>query len=162
MYRCRAALLVAPGMAALSVGLLVYLTDRDPSKASLILAVSWLQGAIAFGAVGGCLPTLAHTFAFSLFTAAALPRRSSPPYGACVTWFALNAAFEVGQHPQVSLRLAALLERDDLAGPLSSALANYFVRGTFDVRDIGAALIGAVLAGATLRAMHNVNWRKSA
>ena len=150
----RPASLAAIGLVALAVGLLVYLTDRDASKAALIPTIAWLAGSHVFGALGGWLPSFVHTFAFSLFTAAALPERSVPRYGACLAWFAVNAAFEVGQHPQISVRLAEALQ-DGLGGsPFSQPLASYFVYGTFDYGDIVAALLGALAAAAALHLMH--------
>ena len=150
----RPASLAAIGCVAFAVGFLVYLTDRDASKAALIPTVAWLVGSSVFGSLGGWLPSFVHTFAFSLFTAAVLPERSAPRYGACIAWFAVNVAFEVGQHPLVSVRLGEAL-RSGLGGlPLTRLLANYFVHGTFDPGDIVAALLGALAAGALLRLMH--------
>jgi hypothetical protein len=150
----RPASLAAIGCVVFALGLLVYLTDRDASKAALIPSVAWLAGSNVFGALGGWLPSLVHTFAFSLFTAAVLPGRSVPRYGICVAWFAVNVAFELGQHPLVSGRLAELLQGGLGGLPLTQPLASYFVRGTFDPGDIVAALLGALAAGAVLRLMH--------
>ena len=150
----RSASVAGIGCVAFAVGLLVYLTDRDASKAAFIPTVTWLAGSNVFGALGGWLPSFVHTFAFSLFTAAVLPQRSVPRYGACVAWFAVNVAFEVGQHPLVSVRLAEVLEGGLGGMPLTRPLVNYFVRGTFDVGDLAAALVGAVTAGVVLRMLH--------
>ena len=150
----RSASVAGIGCVAFAVGLLVYLTDRDASKAALIPTVTWLAGSKVFGALGGWLPSFVHTFAFSLFTAAVLPQRSVPRYGACFAWFAVNAAFEVGQHPQVSARLAEVLQGGLGGAPLTRPLASYFVNGTFDPGDIVAALLGALAAAAVLRLMH--------
>lgn len=146
--------LAAIGLVAFAVGLLVYLTDRDASKATLIPAVALLAGSNLFGALGGWLPSFVHTFAFSLFTAAALPQHSAPRYGTCVAWFAVNVAFETGQHPLISVRLAEVLQGAFGGMPLTRPLANYFAHGTFDPGDIVAALLGALAAAAVLRLMH--------
>ena len=150
----RSASLAAIGSVAFAIGLFVYLADRDPSKAALIPTVALLTGSNVFGMLGGWLPSFVHTFAFSLFTAAALPIRSVPRYGTCVAWFAVNTAFEVGQHPQVSARLAEALQGGLGALPFSRSLSNYFVHGTFDPGDIVAALLGALTAGLVLLLMH--------
>lgn len=150
----RSATLAAIGCTAFAMGLLVYLTDRDASRAMLIPAVALLTGSHALGALGGWLPSFVHTFAFSLFTAAALPERSAPRYGACIAWFAVNVAFELGQHPLVSVRLAEMLSGGLGGMPLTRPLASYCVHGTFDSGDIVAALLGALAAGAVLRLMH--------
>jgi hypothetical protein len=150
----RPAVQVALGGAAFAVGLLVYLTDRNPSKAALIPTVAWLAGMNVFGSIGGWLPSFAHTFAFSLFTAAALPQRSAPRYGACIAWCAVNLVFEIGQHTLVSVRLGEALHGSFRALPFSRLLANYFLHGTFAFGDIVAALSGALAAGVVLRVTH--------
>ncbi len=150
----RPAALAAIGCAVFALGLLVYLMDRDASKAALMPSVAWLAGSNAFGALGGWLPSFVHTFAFSLFTAAVLPERSVPRYGACVAWCAVNVAFEVGQHPLVSVRLAEVLQGGLGGVPFTLPLAGYFAHGTFGPGDIVAALLGALAAGAVLRLMH--------
>jgi len=138
-------MLVALGCAALALGWLVYLTDREASHALLVPTVAALAGGHWFGALGGSLPSFAHALAFSLLTAAALPPRSAWRYGACAAWFAVNVAFEVGQHAHVSARLADVLP--------ASFVTNYFVGGTFDGGDIVAALLGALAAAIVLRSM---------
>ena len=105
----RPASLAAIGYVVFALGLLVYLMDRDASKAALTPSVAWPAGSNVFGALGGRLPSFVHTFAFSLFTVAVLPERDVPRYWACVAWLAVNVAFEVGQHPLVSGRLAEVL-----------------------------------------------------
>ena len=150
----RSASVAGIGCVAFAVGLLVYLTDRDSSKAALIPTVAWLAGSKVFGALGGWLPSFVHTFAFSLFTAAVLPERAVPRYGVCVVWFAVNVGFEIGQHPQISVRLAEVLQGAFGGIPLTQPLASYFVHGTFDPGDIVAALLGAMAAAAALRLMH--------
>ncbi len=147
------AVLVAIGSLGLSVGLLVYMTDRDAAHAMLFPTIAALETGPVFGVLGPWLPSLVHTFAFSLFTVAALPARCAWRYGACAAWCALNVAFEMAQHPQISARLAQALE--DGFGPTSLArpLANFFLRGTFDGGDIVAAIVGAIAAAAVLRLM---------
>ncbi len=138
----------------MALGLLVYLTDREPSHALMIPGVGMLAGGHGLGALGQSLPSLAHALAFSLFTAAALPPRSSWRYGACAAWAAVNVIFEVGQQPQVSARLADLLHSSMGSTPATRTLANYFVRGTFDAGDIVASILGALAAAAVLRLTH--------
>ena len=150
----RSAILAAIGALAIALGVIVYLTDRDTSNSALIPSVAWLAGYNLFGVLAGWLPSFVHTFAFSLFTVAVLPQRSVPRYGACFVWFAVNMAFEIGQHPQVSVRLAEALQGGLGVLPFSGSFANYFLHGTFDPGDIVAALLGAVTAGVVLRLMH--------
>ncbi len=146
----RSTVLVAIGLAGFLLGVLVYWMDRETSRVELIPTVAWLAHRHVFGELGGPLPSFAHTFAFSLFTAAALPVRSAPPYGACLAWFAINVAFEIGQHRLVCVPLAEMLQGDLHGWPLSRPIANYFAQGKFDPRDIVAALLGALAAAAVL------------
>jgi hypothetical protein len=152
-----AVLLAATGGLALAIGLLVYLTDRGVSHAVLIPTIGALAGSNLFGALGQWLPGFVHPFAFSLFTAAALPSWSAWRYGACAAWCAVNVAFELGQHPSVSARLADALH--DIFGPtsLTQTLASYFLHGTFDVGDIGAAVLGAFAAAGLLFLLRRIS-----
>lgn len=152
-----AALLAATGSLALALGLLVYLTGREASHALLIPGVAVLAGSGWFGVLGHWLPSLVHPFAFSLFTAASLPSLSSWRYGACFAWSAVNVAFEVGQHADVSARLAEVLHSSLGQTALTRTLANYFVRGTFDGGDIVAAVIGALAAAGVLRLVLSIS-----
>ena len=142
------------GGLAVGLGLMVYLTDRDPSHAVLIPAVASLRGHPAFGAVGDWLPSFVHPLAFSLFTAAVVPHVLRPAYWACALWGGVNVGFEIGQHPAVSAPLAAALRATFGSQPPAEWLANYFVRGSFDVRDLAAAVAGSVVAALALRCMH--------
>jgi hypothetical protein len=149
-----AARLIALGCLALGVGVLVYLTDRDPSRAVLVPAVAALSQSHLFGGAGLWLPSLVHPFAFSLFTAAVLSPRRSPAYWACAMWWAINVAFEVAQAPNVSAGVADVLPH--LLGQtwLTDTIANYLLRGTCAVADIVAATAGATAAAAVLRFIH--------
>jgi hypothetical protein len=150
----RPALMAATGGLALALGLLVYLLDRSPTQAMLIPRIAALAGSRVFGVIGQWLPSFVHPFAFSLFTAAALAPRVGPRYEACVAWGAVNIAFELGQHPLLSGRVAEALQDALGRTPLTRSIANYFLRGTFDIGDIVAALAGALAAAVVLYLLH--------
>jgi len=144
-----AALLALAGL-ALALGATVYLTDRPAGQALLIPPVALLSGRHLFGSVGDWLPSFVHPLAFSLISAVLLAPRRRWQWGACAFWFAVNAAFEIGQHPQVRGPLAAAL-RDGLGeGPAARALENYFLRGLFDAVELAAAALGAAAAALVL------------
>jgi hypothetical protein len=147
----RPAILVLVACLALALGVIVYLTDRDAARSMLMPDSAALAGGNVFGVLGQWLPSFVHPLAFSLLTAAVLAPRSTPRYGACVAWGAINVAFEVGQHPLVSPRLAEALTGPLDGLPLVEPLARYFIHGTFDWGDIAAALLGALIAGVVLR-----------
>ena len=125
----------------------------------LFPSIASLDTGPVFGVLGLWLPSFVHPFAFSLFTAAALPPRPAWRYGACAAWCMVNVAFEMGQHPQVRAPLAEALQAS--VGPtlLTRPLANYFLRGTFDGGDIVATLVGALAATAVMCLMDRI-WEK--
>jgi hypothetical protein len=136
----------AIALGALALGTLVYVVDRVPGHALLIPHVGAFTGATLFGTVGAWLPSLVHPFSFALLTAAALPAGSPWRYGGCVGWGLANVAFELGQHPALKGWW-----RDSFEGRVASPLGRYFIHGSFDVRDLVAAVAGALAAAVVLR-----------
>ena len=136
--------------------MLVYLTDRSVSHVQLMPTMPRLAlwaGQPVFGAIGQWLPSFVHPLAFSLLTVAALPAHETPAtprYAVCVAWGAVNVVFELGQHAAVREPLAAALQ--DVLGraPPVRWLASYFLRGTFDIGDLVAAVLGALAAAVVL------------
>jgi hypothetical protein len=133
---------------------LVYLTDRDPSRTALIPSIPALAGLGLFGGAGAWLPSFVHPFAFSLFTAAIQPARRSPAYWACALWWAINVAFEIGQAPRVSTGVADVLPKLFGQSPMTDAISSYLLRGSFAVTDLVAVTAGAAAAAAALRFAH--------
>ena len=144
------------GLLALAVGALVYLADRDPARVMALPSFAVLGTAPLFGAVGGWLPSFVHTFAFSLFSAAAWPRAGRPAYGACALWWAVNLALEAAQQPQWRAALAGALPSGlDTVAPLSY-LARYAQQGRFDPADLLAITAGALAAAGVLYRVHQL------
>jgi hypothetical protein len=141
----------AVGCLALAAGTLVYLTDRDPSRAALIPAIPVLAGLGLFGGLGAWLPSFVHPFAFSLFTAALAPASKPPAYWACAMWWGINVGFEVAQTPLIGPSLASGLCDPLWPAWLADALSNFAMHGTFDVADLIAATAGALAAALLLR-----------
>jgi hypothetical protein len=138
------ALPILIGLGTLTLGAMVYLTDRPPESAWLIDRLSGHVslkggGSPVFGILGENLPAFAHVFAFSLITAALLNTGGSG-YGACVFWFTINTLFELGQ------------ARPDILAPFlpPGRLIDYFTKGTFDILDILACAAGALAAAMVL------------
>jgi hypothetical protein len=146
----RPAILAATGCMALVLGTVVYLTDRGASAAMLTPATLARAGGKVFGALGQWLPSFVHPFAFSLFSAAALRRSAFPAYGACLAWWVVNMAFEVGQHSAIKVDLAELLQFLLGQTALARTLSDYFLLGSFDVGDIAAVTAGALAAAGVL------------
>ena len=146
--RARVALLLAAiGGAALLLGVLVYLADRRGGSAVWLPSGAWSQGAATlFGTAGAWLPSFVHPFAFALFTVALRPVTGAPALRICAAWWAVNVVFELGQWPAAAAGIAAALQAGFGQAWPARALANYFVRGTFDRVDLLAATAGAVAA----------------
>lgn len=145
--------LAALGCLALAIGTLVYLTDRDPSRAALVPAIPLLAGLGLFGSPGAWLPSFAHPFAFSLLTAALQQPGKSPAYWACAMWWGIDVGFELAQTPLLGASLSGL-DHPRWPAWLVDSLSNYATRGTFDVADLIAASAGAVAAAVVLRFTH--------
>lgn len=141
------------GCLSLAAGVLVYLSDRSASHALWVPAVTSLSGQHLFGVIGQWLPNFVHPLAFSLFSVALMAPRPGWRYSACAFWFGVNAAFEIGQHPQVRRSLVDALRHGLGQGQVELTLENYFLRGTFDVGDLVAALLGAAAAAGMLRGL---------
>jgi hypothetical protein len=139
---------------ALALGAGVYVTNRDPAHVALMPQAFALPGHPWLGAMGAWLPSFMHAFAFSLLCAASSIRRMRPAYEVCAFWGALDSLFECGQHPMLAARIDRWLASaagDNLA---LRAVGRYFVRGTFDTRDLLAGLAGALAAAMVLWALH--------
>jgi hypothetical protein len=143
--------LVSLALLALSAGLLLYLSDRPAGSAWLIPALPLLQGMNLYGSAGAWLPSFVHPFGFALLTAAALPDHASWRYGACLGWFLVNAAFELGQLSPLATRLAEAIHAVFGSTSVGQRLAGYFMHGNFGIDDLAAAAAGALCAAVVLR-----------
>jgi hypothetical protein len=138
----------AIGGVALAAGVAVYIVARPAGSVAFL--PRFLSTPVTLprflGDIAGPLPTLAHSFAFCLFSAAVLPSRRIHASAICAGWFGIEAAFEIGQHHRVS---AWLVPRVPAWFDHVWLLANtrpYFAHGTFDWLDLAAAAAGAALA----------------
>jgi hypothetical protein len=135
---------------ALSIGFVLYFTDRDPSRAALIPTIAAFARHNVFGVLGQWLPSFVHPFAFSLFTAAALGPSAASRYGACAVWCAVNVGFEVGQHEAFKSQWAEALRSGGGDWVVTRSVLNFLLHGTFDGGDVFAAILGALAAASLL------------
>lgn len=157
-------ILVAIGIAALLVGVLVYLLDRQPGSAYFIpdwLSLSNTTHSI-FSIIGDYLPTFVHVYAFILFTTVML----SPPSKVlliiiCSTWFVIDSLFELAQIDAIANYLSGVMPGWFDGIPFLENTGNYFVYGTFDPLDILSIGLGTVLAYTTV-VMINKRYREQA
>ena len=137
------------GLSVLLLGTLVYIVDRPPLQTYFvyknILNIS-LHSDLPnlFGIIGNSLPSFAHVFSFILITAAIISIRKKGYIFVCASWFLFDFIFELGQRFN---SLVLTIIPDWFSGiPFFENTKNYFSRGTFDVIDLVAVLIGSITA----------------
>jgi hypothetical protein len=136
---------------ALTLGLAVYVLDRAPGSAYFLPRDLSLPGTHAwFGALGGWLPEFVHVYAFSLLTALILGASRGALLTSCLTWWAIDSFFEIGQHPLISPHIAAAVPAWFAGIPFLENTAAYFAYGTFDAGDLVAIAVGALMAYLTV------------
>ena len=134
------------GVAALSMGLMVYLYDRPPGSVMLLEAMG--AGAVSevglFGSISGQLPAFIHVFAFALLTTGLLGCRSRGAFFVCMFWLVINVLFELGQVVENSATTNGSGAFNAIFGP--GVLGEFFRSGTFDPLDLLAMALGAIAA----------------
>jgi hypothetical protein len=136
------------GLAALSMGLMVYLADRSPDSAYLLQVIggkSAFSGAShLFRPISGQLPAFIHVFAFALLTTGVLGCGTRGALFVCLSWLTVDVLFELGQVAENQLVQDHLGALDTVFG--SGVLGNFFRFGTFDPLDLLATALGSVTA----------------
>lgn len=118
---------------SLALGLSVYVFAREVDStrflpAALHFGSSWLEQLRTFAAN---LPSFFHVYAFILFSAAIVHPGTQNLVVICITWFAIEIAFELFQTPQ-------------LIKP--GSLRNVLGAGVYDPMDIFALILGMITA----------------
>lgn len=140
--------LLLAAVSALALGVLVYVTVRAPGS-TLFLPLTWsaaLPGPASVLVVAGSLPTFFHTLGFSLLLTMLAGAGHRSALWVCATWFAIETAFEAGQHRLASAWLVDHLPQWFSHAWLLERTGAYFTAGVFDPFDIIAAAAGATLA----------------
>ncbi|UCH49516.1 MAG: hypothetical protein JSU95_06995 [Betaproteobacteria bacterium] len=137
---------------AMSVGMAVYLFDRQPD--GVYLMASWMslgdQSHSIFGPLGNYLPTFSHIYVFILLTAALAASSLRSALVVCAFWLVIDIAFELGQISFVANKLSELVPSWFSGIPILENTSNYFLSGTFDVLDILSITAGAIAAYLTI------------
>jgi hypothetical protein len=141
------------GAGALGLGILLYVLDRPaehtyflPEALSLFSTTPRM-----FGNLGNHLPTFLHVLAFCLITSGILGSDKRAALMVCLGWLAIDAAFEIGQHPSVAARIIPLIPGWFAKVPLLDNTASYFTHGRFDPADLASILLGAMCAYVLIR-----------
>jgi len=137
------------GTLCLLLGGMVYLVARPPHQVYFVSR--WFMPISLYhflpnilGPAGNSLPSLVHVFSFILITAGIIGCGKRGGMICCVSWFILDAAFELGQRFHAwPLRIIP----DWFSGiPFLENTRNYFACGTFDSFDLAAIVIGTFMA----------------
>jgi len=152
MLRKPSVLYVLIAAVALSVGVLVYLLDRQPEHIYFLShALTQVHAPYTlFGVAGNYLPAFLHVYAFMLLTVAVTDSSDSRLIRIGTAWFVIASLFELGQHPSISPLIAASLPAGFAHVPVLDNTAAYFLKGTFDPLDFLAIVLGIVAAGLTV------------
>ena len=137
------------GVIVLLLGSFIYLVDRPPDQTYFVYTSPvkiTLFNTIpkVFGFIGGSLPECIHVFSFIVITAGLLFCNRSGYLIICLSWFLLDAAFEVGQK---FTTWPSKIIPDWFTGiPFLETTESYFLQGTFDFIDLAAIGFGTMIA----------------
>ena len=140
---------IAWGIFFLSIGTLVYFTDRNPHEIYFIkesgISHPFFQGwPCVFGSMGSSLPSFTHVLAFILITAGVVASTRKGYFIACIVWLGIDWAFELGQL-QYQVPVALTPEWFEKI-PVFRNTKAFFIYGTFDWNDMLGVLAGAISA----------------
>ena len=143
------------GVGVLFLGSFIYLVDRPPDqtyfvKSSPVNISLFNTVPTVFGFIGGSLPGSIHVFSFILITAGLLFCNKRGYRIICLSWFLLDASFEIGQYfPTWPSKIIP----DWFTGiPFLKNTESYFLHGTFDFIDLAAIAFGTLIAYVVLLA----------
>jgi hypothetical protein len=141
------------GVVVLFLGSFIYLVDRPPDqtyfvKSSPVKITLFSTIPNVFGFIGGSLPEFIHVFSFILITAGLLFCNERGCLVICLSWFLLDAAFEVGQH--FTTWPSKIIPDWFIGIPFLENTESYFLHGTFDFIDLAAIAFGTLIAYVVL------------
>jgi hypothetical protein len=143
------------GALALLIGSLVYLVDRAPDQTYFVYSTGITISLYSplpnpLGLIGNSLPAFLHAFSFILITGGLVSYRKRGYLIICLCWFVVDGVFELGQKFD---SWASKTIPDWFAGlPVLENTESYFLQGTFDVIDLAAITLGALIAYFVLSA----------
>lgn len=136
------------GLTALIVGALIYITDRDPNTVYFLSTNFSLFHARPdiFGQLGNHFPTLLHSFALILITAAVIGSQKVSAILVSLIWMLTELIFEIAQTQFISELIATHIPSWFGTIPVLENTRSYFLLGTFDVMDLLSIVAGSVTA----------------
>jgi len=148
--------LVGVGVAGLAMGCLFYaLTRTSPHIFLLSDFFTQMFPRHSSGSGWGALPTFIHTFSFVLISVGIVGyRRSSAIMAIASLWVSIELLLELGQHPVLEQTFVNALPNWLQRVPVFDQTAQYFMRGTYDIRDVAAIFAAAGLAVLLIQFLH--------
>lgn len=156
---------VIAAVVALLLGVMIYLSSRDPQQVYFLRYIPFLQQGESHGPslISDFFPSLLHTYAFILLTVAVLAASLAQTRIICLFWVFIECLFEAGQHETVANQISGQLKVWLADIPLLQYAQEYFVNGTFDVLDMIAITLGAGSAYITVMLSYSLfnNFKKA-
>jgi len=144
------------GLTALFIGFIIYFFYRYLNSVYLFnklfvnaLSSSILNNTEFFKIFVGSLPSLLHVFAFILLTAGVINSKNKLVNNLiCVFWFFIDTIFEFGQKYKYFFCQIVPDWFDKFF--ILENFKSYFLKGSFDIFDILAIILGTILAKVLL------------
>jgi hypothetical protein len=139
------------GLAALMLGILVYVATRSGQQVFFLRYLP-TSHSDSYGGIGDmlyALPSMLHIYAFILLTAAVVSSNAHQLRLICTFWLVTEVMFEIGQQHDVAVAIVEHLPAWFYGSAVLETVPNYFLRGTFDPLDIIGLLLGTLAAYAT-------------
>ena len=136
------------GILLLLLGSLVYVIDRSPEQVYFtrffgIHLKMFDGGTPVLGSLGLRLPAFFHVLSFSLITGAFFRYGKGRYLAICAFWLLVNTCFELGQkYKSLAVKLTPGFF-DHI--PFLETTRSFFQNGTFDVYDLAAFFVGALV-----------------
>ena len=137
------------GLTGLLLGTIVYLSSRSPDQTYFIhrlgLGDLYLKNLVdIFGPLSGYLPSFLHPLSFILITSAFIPKSLRLFTAVSAGWLLINVLFEIGQlYKSTALKLIPSWFANI---PFLENTEGFFRYGTFDHKDLIAAIAGSAIA----------------
>jgi len=124
-------------LTSLLLGVYIYYFERN---GFLLFSFQSKKVLDIFGPVGKNLPSFLHSFSFALLTVVIMGFKKKWIIFSSIFWFLIELVFELGQQQAIATELI------NLGLNPNGFLGRYFYYGKFDLLDVLASFIGAILA----------------
>ncbi len=145
---------ITMGTIVLLAGTLVYIFARPGGAAFLPDCFILCRHPLPPARFWGSLPAFTHTMGICLLAAGVLSAGRTAGAWFCAFWGMVEAAFELGQHPEISPWIATHLPLWFDHIPIFGLVRGFFQRGVFDPVDLAAVFLGAIIAYLVIIKIH--------